>query len=91
MSYTEVHELLKLGKTFAPPDRFDSGNGYSSTTWIFPTQIIKRVVFHDGVQLVFVFDSITKQCRVFVESKVKIIDGKMFVEGGGEIGPAEWN
>lgn len=91
MSYTEVHELLKLGKTFAPPNRFDTSNGYTSTTWFFETQIIKRVVFHDGVQLVFAMDRITEQCRVWVESELKMIDGKIVLEGGGEIGPAEWN
>lgn len=89
MSYTEVHSLLKLGK--AGEHRFQTRLGHGGRTWVTETQIVRQVDFHHGVSVVFWFDRITDQCRVFADATMAEIDGKLVMQGGLEIQPSELN
>lgn len=91
MSYTEVHSLLKLGRTFNPPQRFDASLGYGGQTWITESARIRRVDFRHGCSVLFWFDVVTDQCRVFLDAELAEIDGKLVIVRGYEIACSAWN
>lgn len=92
MSITEVDQLLKVSVGHSPCRMaFSLRQGFGVKTWNNGTCIITAVTVHPGCSITFWTDLITQQCRVFVDSELKAHEGKLLLDGGGEIAPPEWN
>lgn len=91
MSYTEAHTLLTLGKSLDEPKRFSADDCTNEIVARSETQLMRLVTFASGVNLLFWFDRITDQCRVFADVELGVVDGKLVIVDGIEIGPGEWN
>jgi hypothetical protein len=88
VSYTECRTLLKLGNT---QSRFSTVDCTVKIIFRTETQLVRQVEFAGGCSMLFCFDMITNQCRVFIDAELGEENGNLVLVSGGEIGPSAWN